>query len=151
MSKSKFEVIFETGRLRYEKKTGQQLDVTLVASLTTVADLRDYVERQNGQFDAFRNKNKSIFNGLNSAFAPTERFGHSVAVGTLVGFPPAGACFGASASMIWYVKNVEIRTYLNAGTTITPWFAKSCSQVCRVSCIASSLTISFVLLHVFLG
>ncbi|KAF2829113.1 hypothetical protein CC86DRAFT_403770 [Ophiobolus disseminans] len=37
--RTKFESIFQEGRRRYEKKTGQQLDVTLLATMSTVADI----------------------------------------------------------------------------------------------------------------
>jgi len=106
-SSSKFEILFEIGRQRYEKKTGQRLDISLATSLTTVADLRTYVERHNGEFEAFRDKDKHIFDRLNSVFTPIERLGQCVGTGTSIGFPPAGACFGAAALMIKSAQDVS--------------------------------------------
>jgi hypothetical protein len=69
--------------------------------------LRAYVERQNGEFDVFREKNKYIFDKLNSAFSPIERMGQCVALGTSAGFPPAGACFGAVALVVKSAQDVS--------------------------------------------
>ena len=85
---SRFEIIFEEGRKRYEKKTGQQLDVTFFATLTTVADLRIYIEQENDKFAAFRDRNNKIYERLTTAFTPVERLGHVLTAGSSAGFLP---------------------------------------------------------------
>jgi hypothetical protein len=100
VQQTKFYTIFEEGRKRYEKKSGQRLDITLSASLTTFADVRGYVERENDKFAAFRDNNRNIYERLIVAFTPVERLGHVVAAASSTGFPPAGACLGAAALLI---------------------------------------------------
>jgi hypothetical protein len=107
LQQTKFYVIFEEGRKRYEKKSGHRLDITFSASLTTVADVRGYVERENDKFAAFRNKNRNVYERLTVAFTPIERISHVVAAASSTGFPPAGACLGAAALLIKSAQNVS--------------------------------------------
>ena len=104
---TEFYIIFEEGQKRYEKKFGQRLDITLSASLNTVAVVRGYVERENDKFATFRDKNRNIHERLTVAFTPVERLGHIVGAASSVGFPPAGACLGAAALMIKSAQNVS--------------------------------------------
>jgi hypothetical protein len=104
---SRFETIFEAGRQRYEKRAGRPLDPTLVVSLKTIADLRGYIESQNGSFETFRNKDKIIYAKLNMIFTPIERLGNCVAAPLSAGSPPVGACFGAVAVLIKSAQDVS--------------------------------------------
>jgi hypothetical protein len=107
VQQTKFYIIFEEGRKQYEKKSGQRLDITLSAKLTTMADVRGYVERENDKFAAFRDKNRNIYERLTIAFTPVKRLGHVVAAASSAGLPPAGACFGAAALLIKSAQNVS--------------------------------------------
>jgi len=104
---SRFEIIFEEGRRRYEKKTGQQLDVTLFATLHTVADVHHYIDQENDKFATFRAQNNKIYERLNTAFTPVERVCNIVAAGSSAGFAPAGACLGAVALLIKSAQDVS--------------------------------------------
>ncbi|KAF2451400.1 hypothetical protein P171DRAFT_478441 [Karstenula rhodostoma CBS 690.94] len=104
---SRFETIFETGRQRYEKRTGKPLDSTLVANLKTTADLRKYIESQNGTFETFRNKDKIIYAKLNTIFTPIERLRNCVASPVSASSPPVGACFSAVAVLIKSAQDVS--------------------------------------------
>jgi len=103
---SGFQTIFEEGRKRYEKKTGQQLD-TLFATLHTVADVRHYIDQENDKFTTFRAQNNKIYERLNTAFTPVERVCNIVAGGSSAGFPPTGACLGAVALLIKSAQDVS--------------------------------------------
>ncbi|KAH5327358.1 hypothetical protein HBI12_074650 [Parastagonospora nodorum] len=104
---SKFDVIFAEGRKRYEQKTGQQLDVTLFAQWTKVADLRAYIDQENKKFAYFREQDKKIYEQLTKTFTPVEKLGTIFAAGTSAGCPPAGACLGAAALLIKSAQNVS--------------------------------------------
>jgi hypothetical protein len=105
--KTRFEMIFEQGQRRYEKKTGQQLQVALIATFTTVADVRSYIEQENERFEAFRDRNGKIYRQLNTAFTPIERLSQVLGAASSAGFPPAGACLGAVAFMIKSAQGVS--------------------------------------------
>jgi hypothetical protein len=85
--KSKFESIFDQGRKQYEKQTKQRLDTTFCSTLNTVSDLRKRIERENDKFATFKDRNNNIYDRLNTAFAPVERFGHILGAGSSAGFP----------------------------------------------------------------
>jgi hypothetical protein len=104
---SRFEIIFEAGKRRYEKKTGQRLDATLFASMSTVSDMRSYVEQENDKFATSRAQNVKIYDRLNTAFTPLERVSQIISAGTSAGFPPAGACLGAVALLIKSAQDVS--------------------------------------------
>ncbi|KAL1597878.1 hypothetical protein SLS60_008365 [Paraconiothyrium brasiliense] len=104
---SKFEIILETGRQRYEKRAGKPLDQSLAIRLKTVADLRKHIEDQNGMFEAFRNKDKIIYARLNTVFMPIERLGNCVVTPISASSPPVGACFGAVAVLIKSAQDVS--------------------------------------------
>tara|TARA_R110002003_G_scaffold152_2_gene13583 strand:- start:3907 stop:4338 length:432 start_codon:yes stop_codon:yes gene_type:complete len=105
--KSNFESIFNEGRKQYEKQTKQRLDPTFCSTLNTVSDLRKHIERENDKFATFRDRNNNIYDRLNTAFAPVERFGHILGAGSSAGFPPAGACLGAVAILIKSAHDVS--------------------------------------------
>lgn len=104
---SKFQIIFVEGQRRYEKKTGQRLDVAVYASIATVADVRSYIARENQQFAAFRSKNGHIYERLNLDFTPIERLSYVVVSGSTAAFPPASPCLGAVALMVKSAQDVS--------------------------------------------
>ncbi|KAF2105684.1 hypothetical protein BDV96DRAFT_508985 [Lophiotrema nucula] len=105
-TRTRFEIIFDEAKIRYEKKTKKQLDANLVGTLTTVAEVKAYIEQENSKFVSFRAKNQRIYESLNAAFIPIERLSHVAGSGASVGFPPAGACFGAVAYLIKSAQDV---------------------------------------------
>jgi hypothetical protein len=104
---SRFEINFEAGKRRHEKKTGQRLDATLFASMSTVSDMRSYVEQENDKFATSRAQNVKIYDRLNTAFTPLERVSQIISAGTSAGFPPAGACLGAVSLLIKSAQDVS--------------------------------------------
>ncbi|KAF2791190.1 hypothetical protein K505DRAFT_249535 [Melanomma pulvis-pyrius CBS 109.77] len=105
-TKTKFDIIFDAAIGRYEEKTGVPLDKSLTASLTTVADVQSYVQRENEKFSAFRQRHQKIYDSLNKVLTPIERLGHIAAASTSPGFPPAGACFGAVTLLVKSSRDV---------------------------------------------
>lgn len=128
-TKTKFDIIFDAAIGRYEEKTGIPLDTSLTGSLTTVADVQFYVQRENEKFSTFRQRHQKMYESLNKALTPIERLSHIAAASTSPGFPPAGACFGAVALLIksaqdvadHYDRILELFEILYASFSINRW------------------------------
>ncbi|KAF2709128.1 hypothetical protein K504DRAFT_408621, partial [Pleomassaria siparia CBS 279.74] len=106
VARSKFELIFDKANIKYEQKTGQRLDITLLSSLTTISDVQRYVCHENERFTAFRKTNQRVYDSLDKALAPLERLSNIAGAASSVGFPATGACFGAAALMIKSAQDV---------------------------------------------
>ncbi|KAF1919960.1 hypothetical protein BDU57DRAFT_442881 [Ampelomyces quisqualis] len=104
---SRFDAIFAEGRRRYERKTGQRCDAAIFIKMTTVSDVRTYIQQENDRFDSFRARHNTVYERLNAAFTPLERLGSLVATASSAGFPPAGVCLGAVALLIKSAQDVS--------------------------------------------
>lgn len=90
---------------RYAEKSGKRLED--IPKPRTTEELTDQVEKQNKQYDDFRNKSGTLFKVLAAAMKPIELVGNLAAGAASAVFPASGTVFGAAMYLISAAKGVS--------------------------------------------
>ena len=90
---------------RYAKKSGKRLED--LAKPKSVDELMDQVEKQNKQYEDFRDNKSTLFKVLATAMKPIELVGNLAAGAASAVFPAAGTVFGAAMYLIDAAKGVS--------------------------------------------
>jgi len=105
MAPSDMENMWLEASKRYAKKSGTKLED--LPKPRTTQDLMNQVEKQNKQYEAFRDKSGMLFKVLAAAMKPVELVGNLAAGTASAAFPAAGTVFGAAMYLIGAAKGVS--------------------------------------------
>lgn len=105
MAPSDMESMWLEASKRYAKKSGTRLED--IPKPRTTQDLMNQVERQNKQYEGFRDKSGMLFKVLAAAMKPIELVGNLAAGAASAVFPASGTVFGAAMYLINAAKGVS--------------------------------------------
>lgn len=105
MAPSDMESMWLEASKRYAKKSGTRLED--IPKPRTTQDLTNQVERQNKQYEGFRDKSDVLFEVLAAAMKPIELVGNLAAGAASAVFPASGTVFGAAMYLINAAKGVS--------------------------------------------
>jgi hypothetical protein len=119
--KDSFSAITQRATERYQEITGETLNVGFLTKIQNVEDLTREIDERNTKFRDFREKRGAIFDALQAALIPVERFSSLAAGGAARAFPPSSLIFGAVTNLMGALK-VE---------TIFPFSTRNGWSMCR--------------------
>lgn len=106
-SHSQFVVTWDLALKRYTAAVGKQLDDPSLPHPSSVEELLNRLDSQNGHFGQFRQRKRSLFEILTCICNPIERFGSMAASIASSAFPASGVCFSAITYLIDAAKDVS--------------------------------------------
>ncbi|KAI2823063.1 hypothetical protein CBS115989_1773 [Aspergillus niger] len=106
-SHSQFAVTWDLALKRYTAAVGRQLDDPSLPHPSSVEELLNRLDSQNGHFSQFRENKRSLFNILTCICNPIERFGSMAASIASNAFPASSVCFSAITYLIDAAKDVS--------------------------------------------
>ncbi|BCS12767.1 NACHT and TPR domain protein [Aspergillus luchuensis] len=106
-SQSQFVVTWDLALKRYTAAVGKQLDDPSLPHPSSVEELLNRLDSQNGHFGQFRQRKRSLFEILTCICNPIERFGSMAASIASNAFPASSVCFSAITYLIDAAKDVS--------------------------------------------
>lgn len=106
-SHSQFAVTWDLALKRYTAAVGRQLDDPSLPHPSSVEELLNRLDSQNGHSSQFRENKRSLFNILTCICNPIERFGSMAASIASNAFPASSVCFSAITYLIDAAKDVS--------------------------------------------
>ena len=107
MSKSsQFTVIWQQAEAQYKTNTGEDLNDPSFPQPDTPDHLAS-LDKQNGDFTAFREKRAQIFNAVTAVCRPIESISEVTRGPVSTAFPAASICFGATKDFLGAAKGVS--------------------------------------------